>query len=485
MILSPAKNDKFDKAKTFVEKAKIIFGKEVGEPIGIAYTKYVGKTNVKKYHFKDPILYKFSNCKEFYDKFLSGCQEFLSKTAEEKSQAYLNFLLEIEADDWLKEECDYNSLENFEDESVTVGEKTYNINDIDILAQTPSIHAIKKKYDYEEIDLNPDFQRNEIWTLKQKSLLIESILINIPIPAFYIDARNPSKMIVIDGLQRLSTILKYIEDDFALVDTEYLKLKGKKFSTLERKYQRRIEDYELTFNMIRPGTPSEVAFNIFSRINTLGTPLSAQEIRHAMNMGISTDFLKKLSEIEEFQIAITKKKFKTLFKRMNDKALILRYLTFRMLGYDENAYERNDMNAFLIKGMIHLNKLNINNEEDRNYLDTLESEFKQSMKKAYLIFEKKCFRKYFSLNDGEKAPINIPLFETITNVLIKYNTEEILKHKETIVNQFLKLFTEKETDENYEEGRFIDWITKATNNPDHVRKRFKKVNEVFKEIIGY
>jgi hypothetical protein len=485
MILSPAKNDKFDQTKSFINKAKIVFGKEIGEPIGIAYEQYVEQTNVKKYHFKEPMLYKFSNCKEFYDKFLSGCTIFLSKNAEDKSIIYLDFLLEKEPQQWLIEECNYDSSQSFEDTEVEIGDKTYNINDIDILSQSPSIQSIHKKFIYEEINLNPDFQRNEIWTLRQKSLLIESILINIPIPAFYIDARNQNKMIVIDGLQRLSTILKYIEDDFQLVDTEYLKLKGKKFSTLDRKYQRRIEDYELTFNLIRQGTPSEVAFNIFSRINTLGTPLSAQEIRHAMNMGTSTDFLKDLSETKEFQTAITEKNYRALYKRMNDKALILRYLSFRIFGYNEDTYEKNDMNAFLIRGMERLNTLNKETKEDKEYLEKLKIEFIQSMSKAYSIFEEKCFRKYFKLDRREKAPISIPLFETITNILRKYSLEEVLQHRTEIVNKFLELFIEKETDENFENGRFIDWITNATNNPDHVRKRFDKVNEVFKGIIGH
>ena len=492
MILSPSKNDRYDKADTFTNKAKAVFGQEVGEPIGKAYDLYADE-KVKKHLLKDFVLFKFSQCKELFDKYLSKCECFQEKELSDKVEVYFDFLREKTPNNWLQEECNYNSPDDIEDEDVEIDNKEYNINDIDIEAKDFTIQAIKKKYTYEEIELNPDFQRSKVWTLKQKSLLLESILINIPIPAFYIDARVPGKWNVIDGLQRLSTIMDFTEDDFKLTDTEYLDLKGKKFSTLDRKFQRRIEDYELSFNLVKPGTPVEIAFNIFTRINTLGTPLSAQEIRHAMNMGTATTFLIDLSKTEEFINAITKENYLSLSKRMNDKALILRFLSFKLLGYerknkaDENdlGYYRNDMNAFLIAGMKELNNLDLKKEEDKKYLETIKEEFKNSMKKAHVIFGNKCFRKFFELKEKKKSPINLPLFETITYTISKYTFEDIEKNKEKIFNDFLIIFNELDTNENIENGKFLIWISKATNNPDHVTKRFEKVQEVFKNIIGY
>jgi len=490
MILSPAKNDKFDKANSFSDKAKSVFGKEVGEPIGLAYAQYTDK-NVKRHSLKDFVLYKFSQCKELYDKYLCKCECFNEKELSDKVEVYYDFLKERTPSDWLQIECNYNNPNEIEDENVVIDNKEYNINDIDIMTQNFTVQSINKKYTYEEIELNPDFQRSKIWTLKQKSLLIESLLINIPIPAFYIDARISGKWVVIDGLQRLSTIMDFIDDSFKLSETEYLDLRGKKFSTLDRKYQRRIEDYELSFNLVKPGTPVEIAFNIFTRINTLGTPLSAQEIRHAMNMGTATTFLIDLSETEDFITAISQENHISLSKRMNDKALILRYLSFLLLGYekkvkdDENdlGYSKNDMNAFLINGMKELNKLNL--QKDKEYLENIKQVFTDSMKKAHMIFTDKCFRKFFELNEKKKAPINLPLFETITYSISKYTFDDIEENKEKIFQTFLDIFNERETDENIENGRFLDWITKATNNPDHVKKRFEKVEDVLKNIIGY
>lgn len=492
MILSPEKNDKFDKASDYKAKAKVLFGKGVGDAIGLAYEQYLKQNDSKNLQFKDIVLFKFSRCKEFYDKFLKNCDAFHEKDLAEKSSVFLNFLLQHIPAGWVQDQCNYNSSQNIEDESVEIKGTIYNINEIDILATKLTVQAVHKKYTYEEINLNPDFQRNEIWTLEQKSLLIESLLINIPIPAFYIDARISGKWNVIDGLQRLSTIMSFTNDGFALSELEYLELKGKKFSTLDRKYQRRIEDYELTFNLIRHGTPTDVAFNIFTRINTLGTPLSAQEIRHAMNMGTATDLLKELAATPQFIQAISEKNHKSLSKRMNDKALILRYLSFKLLGYykkdsfDETGYSKNDMNAFLIKGMETLNKLDYkHNEQDGNEYEKLKQDFIDSMQKSYIIFKEKCFRKFYETKDDKLAPINIPLFETIAFTVEKYSVEEIEKHKDQLFNEFLHLFIEKETDENIITGKFLDWITTATNNIDHVKKRFDKVQEVFRKTIGY
>ncbi|WP_067177845.1 DUF262 domain-containing protein [Sulfurospirillum sp. UCH001] len=499
MILTPSQNEKFDKAASYEEKAKAVFKKEIGVPIGLAYQKYVEEQNtsdLKRYAIKDIILFKFSQCKELYDKFLKNCHTFNNKNIQEKALVYYDFLLERIPQEWVQNECNYNNPRDIEEEDFEESSKLYNINEIDISTQKFTVQAVYKKVTYEEIDMNPDFQRSKVWTLKQKTLLIESLLINIPIPAFYIDARSSWKWNVIDGVQRLSTIIDFINNDFLLSDDlEYLDLKGRKFETLDRRYQRRIEDYELTFNMIKPGTPTDVAFNIFTRINTLGTPLSAQEIRHAMNMGTATDFLTDLASIHEFHIAISEKNYVALSKRMNEKALILRYLSFKLLGYcqkdatDEDGYGgklKNDMNSFLVRGMQKLNKLDPKkNPDDKEFLDNLKNEFRENMIKVYMVFGENSFRKYFSIKSDRKAPINLPLFETITYTVSQYTVDELSTYKDDLYHEFLVLFNEKDTKENEVQGKFLDWISNATNNPDNVKKRFNKVKEIFQKVIGH
>jgi hypothetical protein len=401
---------------------------------------------------------------DFYEKYLIDNETFKNLIEIDKHELIFNFL-NNNLPEWIFEETDYESNPN-EDENIN--NTPYDVSKIDIINNNYTADYLYKKYNLKELLLSPDYQRNFVWTSKQKSRLIESMLIQIPLPIFYIDARDEDKWIVIDGLQRLSSIFYYLQDDFKLSNLEYLKdLNGKKYSKLERKYQRRIEECQLQCNIIRPNTPPNIAFNIFQRINTLGTKLEVQEIRNAMYLGASTTLLNELSKSKEFINIVTINKIDGLSKRMEDHAIILRYLAFKITNY--MRYDNNDMNEFLSTAMNKINKLH-----DLE-INQLKNDFKNSMQKAYIIFDNSAFRKP-SKNKTRPNPISKTLFETISNTLEKYSIEEIQIHSEELKEIINILFTDKE---------FTFKTSIATNNPPNVRYRFEKMNEVFKNIIGY
>ena len=189
---------------------------------------------------------------------------------------------------------------------------------------------------HDEIDLAPDFQRmSGIWNSERKSRLIESILLRIPIPVFYVAADEQEKWAVVDGVQRISTIYSYVTGKFPLTRLEYREeFNGRLYDSLPRAMQRRISETQIVVNVIEPGTPPEVMFNIFRRINTGGMPLRGQEIRHALNPGSSRAYLKNLAESDEF-VVVTDGSVKK--DRMADRECVLRFLAFHMEPWEQYA----------------------------------------------------------------------------------------------------------------------------------------------------
>ena len=176
-------------------------------------------------------------------------------------------------------ETDFAEGEGEEDQEIP-----YDADKIRVNSNVFSVFQTKRLIDRGMLDLMPAFQRKEVWDDRRKSLLIESLMLRIPIPAFYFDEDNNGRKTVIDGLQRLSAISGYMNGEFTLSGLQYLQEEcgGLLFDELQQKYQTRIEDAQLTVNILDSRSPKNVKFDIFRRVNTGGIPLNAQEIRNVM-----------------------------------------------------------------------------------------------------------------------------------------------------------------------------------------------------------
>ena len=330
------------------------------------------------------------------------------------------------------------------------------------------VDQIVSRIEHKEIDLAPEFQRMAgIWTDQSKSRLIESLLLRIPIPVFYVAADENETWSVVDGLQRTSTIYKYVKGQFSLSQLEYLdKLDGRFFEELPRPMQRRIRETQLVINVIEPGTPEEVMFNIFRRINTGGLVLNGQEIRHALHPGSALALLRDLAGADEFLNA-TRRSIKS--DRMADQECILRFLAFHIDPWEQ--YSARDLDGYLSQTMAKINSMNSKGR------DQLSVDFKKAMHAANEIFGKYAFRKFYQRR-GRRGPINKALFESWGVGLARRSDNEIaslIGSRKSVVTEFIELI---KTDREFERA-----ISSSTGTPARVRGRFRAIDELIKGCL--
>ncbi|MFJ7663902.1 DUF262 domain-containing protein [Lysinibacillus sp. NPDC097162] len=299
------------------------------------------------------------------------------------------------------------------------------------------IFQLYRKFDKQQIILDPDFQREDVWGLKQKSELIETVLMGIPLPIFYLSERKDGKLVVVDGRQRLTTFFSYLNDEFKLSNLKILsKINDKKFSELDPILQANLEDFQIIAQVIKPPTPDRIKFDIFDRVNRGGTPLNNQEMRNALYQGKATSLLKLIADSEEFKLA-TVNSIKP--SRMKDRYLILRTIAFYLwnngLLKDANGEEilyKNDIDEFLGKTMEYLNRCS---EED---VEKIKISFLKSMKNNYVVMKENSFRR-LQIN-GRRQPINMILFESLTIFMWDLSVEYCIENKKVIfdkINEFL------------------------------------------------
>ena len=348
-------------------------------------------------------------------------------------------------------------------------EKPFNPKEINIKSKTMSLDNIIKRIRESEIDMAPDFQRKgDLWTPDKQSRLIESMLSKLPLPAFYFDGTEDEKWLVVDGLQRLSAIKNFVVDEsLRLQGLEFLEnISGKTFSELPRNYRRMIEETEIVAYIINPGTPADVKFNIFKRINTGGLVLEPQEIRHALNQGIPSKFVAQLAQLESFKEA-TQNVIAT--DRMLDREFVTRFLAFYLNG--PKGYKP-DLDTFMTSSMGQLKS------KTTDELNKITEAFDKAMKLSKIIFGKWAFRKVYSIEERRK-PINKALFEVWSVELANFTPEEQKRaelRKKDIFQEFTKLMNDDET--------FVAAITSATGDKGRVNYRYNKIHELLNKCIS-
>jgi len=383
----------------------------------------------------------------------------VSQSAEVREEHEETGSLDVE----LEELAPFHDIDRpWKPESIRVTTKSFSLrNMLDAMAEN-------------SLDLAPDFQRLQVWKAVQKAQLIESILLQIPLPAFYFAEDEEGTLRVVDGVQRLSTIRDFVhggEDGrggFRLDGLEYIAdVTGLRFADLPPVWQRRVYNTQITANVIDPSTPTPVMYDIFRRINTGGTPLNAQEIRHCMSQPRSRAFLKRLTQLQEFDSAtggVLRNQ-----RRMIDREVALRFCAFATDG--PGGYLE-PMDEFLWSVT---EKIDDPDAFDDHRLDELADRFALGLRSAYAIFGSHSFRKW-PLDVDRLLPFNRALFESWTVVVSQVPEADILANADEIRIHARQAMTE--------DTEYIAAVTASTGDRRRVGLRFDRAAELIEDAVG-
>ncbi len=338
------------------------------------------------------------------------------------------------------------------------------------------VRDLLSDYASKDLDPRPSFQRGYVWDKNRASRLVESILLNVPLPLVYTAEEADKSEVVIDGQQRLLSVFGFIQGKFPKDQTTFrlsgLKLlknlNGKLYDALEEADKKAIQNYIFQIIKISNESHADVKFEIFERLNSGSVTLNAQELRNCVYSGKFNEVLRTLADREDFRKLLGGSGTTT---RMQDAELVLRFLAFYERTYLNYAP---GMKTFLNEFMNEYRNLS---DEKASFF---EHGFKQATSISYSVFGENAFRKFTVGRKGnpsgewEKA-LNRPLYDIVMWGFTRFDKNQIMANSDAIREGLVDLLTTSST--------FIDSITSAVGDKTKTQFRFEIWHETLKEII--
>ena len=316
-----------------------------------------------------------------------------------------------------------------------------------------------RRIDRGQFIMNPDFQRDFIWDESKQSKLIESVMMRIPLPVFYLAEDHEGRKVVVDGLQRLSTFHHFVKGGLRLRLPERPELHGKRFDDLISKLQVRVEDCNLILYVIDAKAPEQTRLDIFERVNS-GVPLTRQQMRNCLYMGPATRFLREESVTDLF-IEATGRSLRPGI--MRDREFVNRFCAFRTLDLDNYR----DMDEFLRNSLTKMNT-------EPDSLPNLSEGLKNALSNNLILFGKHAFRKH-QPGQEDRNVINASLWDVMSTGLSRYSKDIVERCSDLLRHEFYLLLNDSEFDRS---------ITYGTNGAIQVRRRFAMIDSMFKDVLG-
>ena len=346
-----------------------------------------------------------------------------------------------------------------ENEDTSWGE--YPIDTVLIRNETRTVFDILRRIEKGAFVMDPDFQRDFIWPEDKQSKLIESVLMRIPLPVFYLAEDEDGRMVVVDGLQRLSTFQRFCRNELALNLEDQKELHKKHFRNLSPKLQNRVEDCNLILYVIDVKVPERARLDIFERVNG-GVVLTRQQMRNCLYMGPATRFLKEEATTDLF-VRATGNSLRT--STMRNREFVNRFCAFHLL---ELSDYKGDMDDFLAMSLKMMNKMS------QAELSQLSGQFRSSLVNNLEVFAQHAFRKHTDPS-ASRSVLNASLWDVMSTGLARYPEHVIEARAEALRAAFYPLMADDE---------FIKSITYGPNDAHKIQHRFDVANTMFEEVLS-
>jgi Protein of unknown function DUF262/HNH endonuclease len=325
----------------------------------------------------------------------------------------------------------------------------------------PPITALYTLYKSGDLVLDPLFQRREVWEDARSSRLIESLLLEVPLPIFYLAEGSDGTEEVIDGQQRLSAFFRFLDNKYELRGLRALPhLNGLYFKDLEKPLQKLVTASSIRTITFKKESDEGLRFEIFERLNTGAVPLNRQELRNCVYRGSYNRLLIDLSEDSDYRFLMG---LKGPEKRMRDVEYVLRFAAFFHATY---LKYKSPMARFLDEDMRK------HQHVGRAELEELRAAFKTSVRLVRSLLGENAFRRFY--RGTEKSPgghwepkkFNASLFDILMWSLAGHDKNQVMANLDSIREALIVLMTEDQD--------FIDSIELSTSATKMVLIRFDK-----------
>ena len=298
-------------------------------------------------------------------------------------------------------------------------------------AYDKSVSDIVRMMSDKDIVLDPDYQRNYVWDNKKASMLIESIILNVPIPVIYVSEEEDSSWSVIDGLQRLNSLKRFFDGKYKLSGLEILyELNKYDIKTLPQKARRMLQNGLLRIVMVTADSNPDIKYDIFMRLNTGSVHLNEQELRNCLYRGKLNSFIQ--SEAQN-PLWLKMLGLSEPHKRMNNRELLLRFIALSHYWKPEESIVegyKGTMKSFLNGFMKDF-------QNDAENIKHWKQLCEDTIDKVYEIYGENAFRR---LNeDGTITPINRAIMDALMLSVVPYSKEQLIAKKNELCETLLDL----------------------------------------------